>query len=250
MDHHVEPARSLGPLTLAIDIGGTGLKAGLLDSTGALIGERQRTPTPPKAAPGAVLDRLVALVQALPAFDRVSVGFPGVVRQGQVLTAPNLDNDAWRRFPLAAALAERLDRPVRMLNDATVHGLGVIGGHGVECVITLGTGFGFSLFQDGRPGPHLELAHHPLRKGMTYEDYVGNSALKAVGRKRWNKRVQRALRTIADLVGYDVLYLGGGNAKHLRFDLPDNVRIVSNDAGLNGGIRLWDRALDPAFAAG
>ena len=249
MDYHAEPGRSLGPFTLAIDIGGTGLKAGLLDATGALIGDRQRTPTPPKAAPGPVLDLLDRLTRELPAYDRVSVGFPGVVRRGQVLSAPNLDDDAWRRFPLAAALAERLGRPVRVLNDATVHGLGVVAGHGVECVITLGTGFGFSLFQDGRPGPHLELAHHPLHKGKTYEDYVGNAALKAAGRKRWNKRVQRTLRTVEALVGYDVLYLGGGNAKHLRFDLPDNVRIVSNDAGLNGGIRLWDRALDPAFSA-
>jgi polyphosphate glucokinase len=250
MDYDFDPARAGGPLTLAIDIGGTRLKAGVLDPAGELVSGPQRTFTPAKATPSAVIDALLALTKGLEGFDRVSVGFPGVVRHGQVLTAPNLDNAAWRHFPLAATLAERLERPARVLNDAEVQGLGVIAGRGIECVITLGTGMGSSLFQDGGLTPHLELAHHPLHKGKTYEQFIGNLALQEIGRKRWNKRVQRALRCITGLVGYDVLCIGGGNARHIRFDLPGNARIVSNTAGITGGVRLWDRVLDPAFAMG
>jgi polyphosphate glucokinase len=235
-------------LTLAIDIGGTGLKVGVLDATGKFVGEPVRTATPHAAKPAEVVNALMVLTKRLGHFDRVSIGFPGVVRQGQVLTAPNLDNNAWHHFPLAATLSERLERPTRMLNDATVQGLGVIAGHGIECVITLGTGMGFSLFQDGRLGPHLELAHHPLHKGKTYDEFIGNTALQEIGRNRWNRRVRRALRCITNLVGYDLLYIGGGNARHIRFDLAKNIHIVSNEAGITGGVKLWDAVLDAAFA--
>jgi polyphosphate glucokinase len=248
MDQPLPPAQPVGPFTLAIDIGGTGLKLGVLDAHGHLVGESHRTPTPRRATPAAVVDAITGVVPGLASFDRISVGFPGVVRHGQVLTAPNLDNEAWHHFPLVATLSDRLERPVRMLNDATVQGLGVIAGHGVECVLTLGTGMGFALFQDGRLTPHLELSHHPVHKRKDYDQYIGNAALYNVGRKRWNRRVQRALGHITALVGYDTLYIGGGNARHIRFDLPANVHIVSNKAGVTGGVRLWDPALDPAFA--
>ena len=135
-----------GKLTLALDIGGTGLKAGVLDAKGNLVAPHARVETPPHGTPDQVLEALIGLVQLLGAFDRISVGFPGVVRRGHVLTAPNLGTENWRDYPLASALTDRLGKPVRMLNDATVHGLGVIKGAGVECVITLGTGFGFALF--------------------------------------------------------------------------------------------------------
>ena len=120
-----------------------------------------------------MVDALVGLATPLGHFDRVSVGFPGVVRQGQVLTAPNLGTPAWRHFPLTSALTDKLGKPARMLNDAEVQGLGVISGKGLECVITLGTGMGFALFQDGRPAPHLELSQHPLHKGKTYDQFIG-----------------------------------------------------------------------------
>lgn len=241
------PGRRLEPLTLAIDIGGSGLKVGLLDAEGHVLGGPHRVDTPHRATPTAVVDALVDLTHDMQGYSRISVGFPGVVRRGHVLTAPNLDNDAWHRFPLAAVLTERLGKPTRMLNDAQVQGLGVISGHGLECVITLGTGMGFALFSDGGVSPHLELSHHPLHKGKTYDQFIGNAAFQEVGRKRWNRRLQRALGCIVNLVGYDTLYIGGGNARHIRFDLPHNVQIVSNTAGITGGVRLWDAALDDAF---
>ena len=137
---------------------------------------------------------------------------------------------------------------MRLLNDASVQGLGVIGGSGLECVITLGTGMGFALFQDGRLMPHLELSQHPVRKNMTYDQYIGNAALHDIGRKRWNRRVQRAIGFIDVLTSYDTLYVGGGNAKAVAFELPQRVRLVSNEAGITGGIRLWDHLLDESFA--
>lgn len=240
--------RPPGPLTLAIDVGGTRLKAGTLAETGTMIAGPVRVDTPHPAEPAAVVEALVTLVGPLGPYERISVGFPGVVRHGQVLTAPNLGTLAWHGFSLAAVLSERLGKPVRLLNDASVQGLGVIGGHGLECVITLGTGMGFALFMDGRLTPHLELSQHPVRKDKTYDQYIGNAALQAVGKKRWNRRVARAIGFIETLVAYDTLYVGGGNAKSIAFETPPNVQIVSNQAGITGGVKLWDPRLDEAFA--
>lgn len=238
-----------GPLTLSIDIGGTRLKASVLAVTGRMIEEPDRVDTPHPAKPDAVVAALVELVKPLGAFDRISIGFPGVVRCGRVVTAPNLGAEDWHNYPLAEALQERLGKPARMLNDATVQGLGVISGRGLECVITLGTGMGFALFDRGYPAPHLELSQHPAHKGMIYDQWIGNAALHDVGPKRWNRRVRKAIEFIAILVNYDTLAIGGGNAKRIDFALPPGVRTVSNEAGITGGIRLWDPLLDPLFVA-
>lgn len=246
---HPVTGHPVGPLTLAIDVGGTRLKAGILAPTGSMSAGPDRIDTPHPATPAAVVDALVGLARPLGAFDRISIGFPGVVRHGLVLTAPNLDTKAWHGFPLADALAKKLGAPARLDNDATVQGLGVIAGRGLECVITLGTGMGFALFLDGRAAPHLELSQHPLRGRRTYDHYIGNAALRAVGRKRWNRRVRRALDCIGTLTGYDTLYIGGGNSKYVQLDLPATVQIVSNAAGITGGIRLWDGVPETASAA-
>ena len=249
MDMNVDPVRRNGPLTLAIDIGGTRLKAGLLDPDGKFVAGPERTNTPSHPTPQVVVEALVALSKPLGHFDRISIGFPGVVRRGQVVTAPNLGTPEWRHFPLAASLTEKLGKPARLFNDAEVQGLGVIEGKGVECVITLGTGMGFALFQDGRPAPHLELSQHPIHKGKTYAQFIGVAAFKEVGRMRWNRRLRRVLACITTLVGFDTLYIGGGNAKQVDLELPPNIRLVSNEAGITGGVRLWDTLLDPVFAA-
>lgn len=248
MDQSTRPDRPAQPLTLAIDIGGTHLKAGILDATGAMIAGPARIPTPHPAAPETVVSGLTDMVARLGAFERISIGFPGVIRNGAVLTAPNLGTEAWHGFPLASALADKLGKPARMENDATVQGLGVIHRKGVECVITLGTGMGFALFVNGVPAPHLELSQHPVRGKKTYDQYVGEAAGKAVGRRRWNRRVERSIGFIHTLTNCDILHIGGGNARHIKFELPPWVRIVSNEAGITGGIHLWDAKLDPMFA--
>jgi polyphosphate glucokinase len=229
-----------GPYTLAIDIGGSGLKAAVLDAAGRMVEKRVRVETPAEPRPETVVDALEALVEPLPAFDRISIGFPGVVRRGTVITAPNLGTKRWRGFALQEALSQRLGKPARLENDAEVAGLGVISGKGLEVVVTLGTGFGSAIFSDGRMTPHLELAHHPVHKSDTYDEYVGDAALKAIGRKKWNRRVLKVIAVLRTLLNYDTLYIGGGNARHIAFKLPKNVALASNDNGITGGIRLWD----------
>src|SRR3569833_2333735 len=137
------PASKLA--TLGIDIGGTGLKALVLSPDGTAQTERVRVPTPKPATPPAVQAALVAQVEPLE-FDRVSVGFPGGVGDGVTKTAPNLD-PSWTDFDLAGELGRRLHRTVRVLNDACVQDFGVIQGHGVEMVLTLGTGLGCALYR-------------------------------------------------------------------------------------------------------
>jgi polyphosphate glucokinase len=172
-------------------------------------------------------------------YDRVAVGFPGVVRQGVTITAPNLHKD-WHGFPFAAALAERLGKPVRVANDADVQGFGAISGHGLEMVLTLGTGLGSSLFVDGILVPNLELAHHPFVEGKTYEQWLGQASLEQLGTPLWLEWLNKAIVQLRNTFNFDVLYLGGGNARMLdQTKMPADVRIVPNIAGLLGGIALW-----------
>lgn len=224
--------------TLAVDIGGTGIKALVLSTTGKPLTERSRIKTPRPATPGAVINAIVGLAKDQGKFDRVSVGFPGVVRRGVTITAPNLDG-SWRNFKLAEALSKKLGTPVRVANDADVQGFGAITGHGVELVVTLGTGFGSALFVDGRLVPNLELAHHEFRRKRTYEENLGIAALKKAGKKKWNQRLAAAIKSLDHLFNYDHLYIGGGNAKKIMLKLPPNAKIVENVAGLLGGIALW-----------
>ena len=227
-------------LTLAVDIGGTGLKLALLDEKGQMVGKRVRTPTPPKpVSPKLLIEKLAECAAQVPKFDRVSVGFPGAVRRGQILTAPNLGTEVWAGFDLQSALANLWKKPVRVMNDADVQGFGAIKGNGVEMVLTLGTGAGTSLFYNGQIAPHLELAHHPISGKKDYDQYVGRVALEKKGKKGWNKRVQHVLDVLRMVVNFDHLYIGGGNAKAINFELPSDVTVVPNSDGLTGGIALW-----------
>jgi polyphosphate glucokinase len=223
--------------TLAVDIGGTGIKAETLDAQGKPVCERQRIPTPAKATPRNVLSVIRKLARLCAPFARVSVGFPGVVKDGVTYTAPNLGK-GWNNFDLQAELRKALKRPVRVANDADVQGLGSVRGRGVELVITLGTGVGSVIFVAGHR-IHMELGHHPFHKGKTYEQELGVKALEKKGKKKWNKLLAQALDDLARTFQYDHLYIGGGNAKHIKFALPANVKTVSNTEGLLGGIKLW-----------
>ena len=224
--------------TLTVDIGGSGIKTMVLDANGNPIGKRTRVPTPRPAKPDSILQGIVKLAKGQSDFDRVSVGFPGVIRKGVTETAVNLHKD-WIGFNLEGALSKKLGKPVRVLNDADVQGFGAISGTGVELVVTLGTGFGSALFLDGKLVPNLEVAHHPFRRGRTYEEHLGGAALKKTGRKKWQWRVTEAIASLEHLFNYDTLYIGGGNARRLTLDLPPNVIIIPNVAGLLGGIALW-----------
>jgi polyphosphate glucokinase len=236
--------------TLAIDIGGTGIKAAVLDDAGGLISERDRVPTPPKPiSPDVLMHAIDEVTTPLGSFDRVSVGFPGYVRDGRVMTAPNLGTETLGGFDLQQALSDHWGKPVRVLNDADVQGFGAISGEGIEMVLTLGTGAGTAIFRDGEIMPHLELAHHPVSGKKTYDEYVGNAARRKKGKKAWNKRVAKVIDILREVVHFDHLYIGGGNAKDLSFPLPHDVSVVANTDGLTGGIVLW-RTMPPHSAVG
>ncbi|WP_321934760.1 ROK family protein [Paraburkholderia sp. J8-2] len=228
---------------LAIDIGGTGLKAAIVGANGTMRTERVRVATPHPCPPALLVETLATLVDPLikhyPS-TRVSIGFPGFVRNNHVITAPHLGLDDWNDVPLAQMLGERLGiASVRMINDAEMQGLAAIEGHGLEFVMTLGTGVGTAMFRDGELMPHLELAHHPVSKKRAYDEYIGDAARKKAGNKRWNARVEKIIGILDSLVHYDKLWIGGGNAARLTFELPPNVATVPNDRGIEGGARLW-----------
>ncbi len=232
------PSKPSGLTTLAVDVGGTGVKVILLNERGRPISERQRVDTPRPATPDAVLAAVDSLTSKLGPFDRASVGFPGVVKRGATLTAHNLD-PSWVGLDLEKTLARKWRKPVRVANDAAVQGYAAIHGKGVELVITLGTGLGSSLFTSGHLVPGLELAHHPWKKKLTYEEYLGKKGFERLGRKRWNKEVEKAIQQIESLFNYDHLYIGGGNATKIDFALPPHVTRVPNEDGLLGGVALW-----------
>jgi polyphosphate glucokinase len=227
------------PRTLCVDIGGTGIKTLIVDPKGKPLTERLRVDTPRPATPRAVIGAILGLARRQGPFDRVSVGFPGVVRRGVTLTAPNL-HPTWIGVDIDRALTKGLGRPVRAANDADVQGLGAVRGRGVELIVTLGTGFGSALFVDGRLVPNVQLAHHAGWNAKTYEEELGNAALKKAGKKKWNKRVRKAIASLDTLFNYDRLYIGGGNARKITSSLPPQVKVVSNIEGLLGGIALWN----------
>ena len=224
--------------TLAIDVGGSGLKMMTLGPFGEPLTERDRRPTPRPATPSAVLAELEGMIVAQPPFDRVAAGFPGVVSGGKTMTAVNLDS-SWVGFDFGRALSELTGAPTRIANDADVQGLAVIDGVGTEFVLTLGTGLGSALYVDGRLVPNLEVAHHVFREDRTYEDYLGAAGLDHLGKRRWNELLQEAVRHLRETFNFHRLYIGGGNARKVREPIPEDVLLVSNRAGLLGCIHLW-----------
>ena len=242
------------PITLAVDVGGTGIKASVLDATGKMVADRVRVDTTYPLSPETFVSDIVELAKPLPSYDRVSVGFPGVVREGRVVTAPHFVTThgpgskvskellrAWSGFAAVDELSKRLGHPVRILNDADLQGLDVAQGKGLELVVTFGTGVGTALFMNGVLAPHLELAHHPFRNGGTYNDQLGDAALKHVGVKRWRKRAKLGLETLDELVNFDHCFVGGGNSRHLSGRLDEaRYTVIDNIAGILGGIKLWE----------
>src|ERR1700677_1683573 len=226
---------------LAIDVGGTGLKAAIIDTKGRFLSKRLRAKTPHHCKPARMVSLLVDLVAPLKGYDHVSIGFPGYVRDGNVFTAPNLGTKAWAGFHLARVLEKKLGKPTRLNNDADVQGLAVIEGKGLELVCTLGTGFGTAWFRDGELMPHMDLAHLVVRKKDDFDIYAGDKTRRKIGNHQWSRRIRKLIGVLETVFAYDRLYLGGGNSSCLEFKLPRNVTTVSNDAGMEGGAFAWSR---------
>ena len=242
--------------TLAIDCGGGGIKASVLDSAGTLRAPAVRVPTPYPLPPSRLVATLVEIAASLPPAQRVTVGMPGMIRHGVVIATPHYVTrsgphtkvvpdlvEAWADFDMQAAVGAALDLPALVLNDAEVHGAGVVAGTGVELVLTLGTGLGSSLFDGGRLAPHLELSQAPIRWGTSYDDYIGQIERARLGDGLWSRRVRRVVDGLRPVFCWDRLYLGGGNARQISAlvlgRLGDDVVVVPNSAGIIGGVRAW-----------
>lgn len=225
---------------LAIDVGGSHIKATILNPRGEWQMEYKRVTTPSPSTPATVLSTILDLVKGMPDYDRVSVGFPGYVRNGIVYTAPNLGNDHWAQIDLGQQISDALHRPVRLVNDADQLGLGVVSGKGYELAVTLGTGFGTAVLIDGYLLPHLELAHHPVSKDRDYDEYIGARALEKEGKEKWNRRMTKVLAVLKVVFNYDRLYIGGGSAEDLTIPLDENIHLFTNKDGIKGGAKLWE----------
>lgn len=224
---------------LCIDVGGTGLKAAVISPRGKYLVKRVRVKTPKRRKPAQIVKALTELAATLGPFDHVTIGFPGMVRHGRVVTAPAFGTGDWKGFDLAGAMQKRLAKPVKVLNDADVQGLAAITGKGLELVGTLGTGFGTAWFRDGELMPHMDLAHLVMRKKDDFDIYIGDKTRRRIGDAHWNRRVKKLIGVLETVFAYDRLYLGGGNSRCVNFKLPRNVSLVSNDAGMEGGAFAW-----------
>ena len=244
------------PYTLAVDCGGGGIKASVLDAAGTLHAPPVRVPTPYPLPPGRLVETIAEIAGRLPHFERATVGMPGMIRHGVVVATPHYVTRsgprsavlpellaAWSGCDVRELVEARLGVPTLVLNDAEVHGAGVVSGAGVELVLTFGTGLGSALFDGGRLAPHLELSHAPVRWGTTYDSYVGEPERARLGDAMWSRRVRRVVDGLRPVFWWDRLYLGGGNSRRIApavlERLGGDVVVVPNEAGIVGGVRAW-----------
>jgi len=247
--------------TLSIDCGGGGIKASVLDDAGTMRAHPIRVPTTYPLTTDLFVQTLVDLAASLPAAERVTVGLPGMIRHGVVVTTPHYVTrsgprsrvlpelvEQWEGFDAQTALQTALGLPTRVLNDAEVHGAGVVSGVGLELVLTLGTGLGCAIYDGGRLAPHLELSQAPVRWGLSYDTYIGEHERRRLGNAMWSRRVAKVVGGLRPVFLWDRLYLGGGNSRNITATvlgwLGDDVVIVPNSAALVGGARIWRLTVD------
>lgn len=235
-------------IRVGVDIGGSGVKAALVDTTtGALVSERLRLPTPPSRTPQAIADTVGELVVQLGGEGTVGAGIPCVIAGGIALTAANID-PAWIGTDAAAILATAAGRAVVVGNDADCAGIAEMrfgagrDRNGVVLLLTLGTGIGSALFVDGRLVPNTEFGHIEVR-GKAGERRAAASVREARGLSwpDWAARLDEYLDRLERLVWPDLIILGGGVTKRPERFVPlltTRAPIVPaqfrNDAGIVG----------------
>jgi polyphosphate glucokinase len=251
------PARALAtPTTLVIDCGGTAIKACVLDDEGTMRAAPVRVRTPYPLPPARFVATLRRVAEMLPPATRLTVGMPGMVRHGVVVRTPHYVTrsgprsrvdpvlvEEWSGFDALAAVVTEFGTPALVMNDAEVHAHGAVTGSGLELVLTLGTGLGSAMFDGGRLAPHLELSHATVRRGTTYDAWVGEHIRRQLGDAFWSRRVRTMVEELRPVFLWDRLYLGGGNSRRVRPEhlerMGDDVVVVPNAAALLGGVRAW-----------
>jgi predicted NBD/HSP70 family sugar kinase len=210
---------------LAIDIGGTNIK---ILATGQK--EPRKFPSGEKMTP----KQMVAGVKRLAGdwqYDVVSIGYPGIVKEGRLVTEPNNLAPGWVGFDFERAFR----RPVKLMNDAAMQALGSYQG-GVMLFLGLGTGLGSALVVNRIVVP-MELGRLSYKDG-SIEDYLGRQGLKRLGRKTWERLLAAVAMRLSAAIHLDDLVVGGGNAKKLTY-LPTGCRVGSNANAFVGGFRMW-----------
>lgn len=211
---------------LVVDVGGTHIKA-------LATGHRKRVQIESGSKMSAKeMVRTVRQATADWRYSVVSIGYPGPVLHGKPLSEPRHLGGGWVGFDFEKAFG----CPVRVINDAAMQALGSYRG-GRMLFLGLGTGLGSALVVDGTLEP-MELAHLPYKKGLTYEEHVGKTALKRFGKKKWRRHVADVVTQLKAALEADDVVVGGGNARRLR-TLPKGVRLGSNANAFVGGYRLW-----------
>ena len=244
-------------MTLSIDCGGLSIKASVLDNEGTMHAPAIDEPTPYPLSPARLIEVFNSLASQLPKADRITVGFPGMVRHGVVVHTPHYINvkgprtrvdpelyQAWTGLDFRSMIEKSFNLPTLMLNDAEVHGAGVVAGSGFEVVMTLGTGLGCAVFDGGKLAPHIELSHAPIRRSMNYDTWIGEHERRRLGDTFWSRRIRSMIADLRPVFHWDRLYLGGGNARRIKPNdlaaIGDDVVIVPNAAGIVGGVRAWN----------
>lgn len=240
--------------TLAVDCGGGTLKFAKVDQDLNILKEKNVKVQYPFSPSNLVLTIQEVFDEFSP-IDRVVVGIPGMIRNGVVITTPHYQNiagprsrvdeylkKAWDGFDAKTAISSKLKIEAVVLNDAQLHGLGVIEGVGVELVLTFGTGLGYALFNNGIASVHFELSRSPIGFNTIYDEYVGEKERLRFGDYWWSKRVLKLITKLEPVFMWDRLYLGGGNAlrlaKKIQKKLPANVKIEKNAAALIGAAKI------------
>jgi len=220
---------------LAIDVGGTHVKIRVSGRR-----ETRQFDSGPTMTPRRMVARVRELAGDLK-YDVISIGYPGVVVHGKIVTEPFNLGRGWVGFDFRKAFG----RPTQLMNDAAMQAIGSYEG-GRMLFLGLGTGLGSALVVDGTVAP-MELAHLPYKRGRTYEDYVGDRGRRRLGAKKWCRTVADVVEQLSKALEVDYVVLGGGNARKLK-KLPKNARLGNNEFAFLGGYRVW-RTPAPRLAA-
>ncbi|HEY2781715.1 MAG TPA: hypothetical protein VGI90_13100 [Steroidobacteraceae bacterium] len=219
---------SLKRRVLAIDVGGSHVKTRISGRHEVRLFDSGPTLTPRLMA-----SRVLKLNNDLK-YDVVSIGYPGVVVHGKIVTEPYNLGRGWVGFDFRKAFG----RPTLLMNDAAMQAIGSYEG-GRMLFLGLGTGLGSALIVDGTVAP-MELAHLPYKHGRSYEDYLGDRGRQRRGAKKWRRTVADVVGQLSKALEADYVVIGGGNARKLK-KLPKNSRLGNNEFAFLGGFRVWGR---------
>jgi len=259
--------KAVGPLAIGIDVGGSGIKAAVVDvECGCLNSERLRVPTPIPSTPEAVIASIGRLVRRLVKSHGlhdtvpVGIGLPGVTLEGTLKFAGNIDQ-AWIDFPVVERLTKVLKRPIYIINDADAAGVAEMrfgvgkGKRGKVIFLTLGTGVGSGVFNDGVLFPNTEFGQLEINgKPAERRSAAAARARRGLSWKAWALELDEHLEHIQRLMWPNLMILGGGVSKSGDKFIPRltvNCDVVAaelrNDAGIIGAA-MW-AAESPVVAA-